>query len=253
MAASLAGARIPQLFKIDHRRTQMILSLVAGVMLGVGILHLLPLSIQLLGDEIVWSCASVLAGLLFMFFLIRIFDFHQHDAPCETDHCDDEHHHRSHRDISWSGLFFGLAIHTIIDGIALAVAYKSAQLSQSTLPAFGIFLAILLHKPLDSMSITTLMTAKNISLARQRITSWVFALLCPLGAALAMLGVSQLNESQTLVLGISLGFSAGVFICISLSDILPEVQFHSHDRFALSGMLIMGIAISVAINFVSGV
>jgi zinc and cadmium transporter len=35
--------------------------------------------------------------------------------------------------------------------------------------------------------------------------------------------------------------SAGVFICISLSDLLPEVQFHSHDRARLTIALLAGV------------
>ena len=43
--------------------------------------------------------------------------------------------------------------------------------------------------------------------------------------------------------------SAGVFICISLSDLLPEVQFHSHDRLKLSAALLLGIVTAWAIGF----
>jgi len=33
--------------------------------------------------------------------------------------------------------------------------------------------------------------------------------------------------------GCVLAFSSGTFVCIALSDLLPEVQFHSHDRLKL--------------------
>jgi len=46
--------------------------------------------------------------------------------------------------------------------------------------------------------------------------------------------------------------SAGVFLCISLGDLLPELHFHSHDRFRLSLMLLLGVAIAVAIEFLPG-
>ena len=51
------------------------------------------------------------------------------------------------------------------------------------------------------------------------------------------------------MLGIMLGLSAGVFLCISLSDLLPEVQFHKHDRWKLSGALILGVAIAYGVGF----
>jgi len=250
--ASFTGGLLPGMLKMTHRRTQMILSMVAGVMLGVGILHLLPQAVQQL-DELQWAFGSALAGLLFMFFLIRLFNFHQHDQPCEGEACDDHHHHQHlQRDFSWTGLLFGLGIHTLLDGIALAVAFDSESTEGRFLPAVGIFLAVMLHKPLDALSITALMQAKRISRFQQNTVNAGFALLCPLGAMLAISGLAQLSDSQALIQGVGLGFASGVFICISLSDLLPEVQFHSHDRFALSGMLLLGIAVAVGIEFLPG-
>ena len=42
LVASLAGGWIPLVIRLTHRRMQIALSFVAGVMLGVGLLHLLP-------------------------------------------------------------------------------------------------------------------------------------------------------------------------------------------------------------------
>ena len=40
--------------------------------------------------------------------------------------------------------------------------------------------------------------------------------------------------------GCVLAFSAGTFVCIALSDLLPEVQFHSHDRLRLFLAVLFG-------------
>ena len=50
------------------------------------------------------------------------------------------------------------------------------------------------------------------------------------------------------MVGCSLAFSAGVFLCISLGDLLPEVEFHSHDRLKLSLTLLLGIALAWGIG-----
>src|SRR5438477_9479723 len=47
------------------------------------------------------------------------------------------------------------------------------------------------------------------------------------------------------ITGAALAFSAGTFLFIALSDLLPEVQFHRHDRVPLfltlvGGVLLMG-------------
>ena len=45
-----------------------------------------------------------------------------------------------------------------------------------------------------------------------------------------------------------MAFSAGIFLCISLGDLLPEVHFHSHDRLQLSGMLLLGVLLALLIE-----
>jgi zinc and cadmium transporter len=44
----------------------------------------------------------------------------------------------------------------------------------------------------------------------------------------------------------ALAFSAGTFLCISLSDLLPELHFHRHDRVKLSVALLLGLAVAHA-------
>ncbi len=262
---SALGGSLPTYFTLTHRRIQLTLSLVSGVMLGVALLHLLPHSIYVLAN-VNLAMGICLGGLLFMFFLIRTFHFHQHDLAVEleeehnhAEHCDHDHETAKHHvhcdhhgslDISWGGLCFGLAIHTIIDGIALAAAVQSDG-SNTILAGLGVFLAIVLHKPLDALSITSLMAARGWDHNRQLVVNLVFALMCPLGAILFALGVNQLMDPR-LVLGVALAFSAGIFLCISLGDLLPEVHFHSHDRVQLSAMLLLGVAIAYGIEMLPG-
>jgi zinc and cadmium transporter len=47
---------------------------------------------------------------------------------------------------------------------------------------------------------------------------------------------------------LALAFSAGTFLCIAAADILPEVQFHRHDRVALSAALLLGLGMALAIG-----
>jgi zinc and cadmium transporter len=46
-----------------------------------------------------------------------------------------------------------------------------------------------------------------------------------------------------------LAFAAGAFICIALGDLLPEVQFHSHDRIRLTALFLLGVGLAVAIGW----
>jgi zinc and cadmium transporter len=257
---SLLGGLLPSRIKLTHQRIQLILSLVSGVMLGVALLHLLPHAVMQFDNNPTPAMVACLIGLLFMFFMVRMFHFHQHDLAVESDHdhkkkelCDDEldhhhvhcDHHSGNVDMSWIGLCFGLSVHTLVDGFALGAAVSSAG---SSLLGLGTFLAIVLHKPLDAMSITSLMAVRGWDANKQLIVNLVFALMCPLGALLFTIGFSQAGEYQSMVLGYSLAFSAGIFLCISLGDLLPEVHFHAHDRFKLSAMLLLGVVIAFAIE-----
>ena len=72
----------------------------------------------------------------------------------------------------------------------------------------------------------------------------VFALVVPLGAAALWFGVSKDGAS---LLPLALAFSAGTFLCIATSDVLPELQFHRHDRIGLSAALLLGLGLAAGI------
>ena len=78
---SLVGGLLPNWVKMTHTRTQVAMSLVSGLMLGVAFYHLLPHSIALLGGAgaIDTSVQWLMLGLITMLLLLRIFHFHQHD------------------------------------------------------------------------------------------------------------------------------------------------------------------------------
>src|SRR4026207_2177670 len=83
LLASLAGGWLPLMVRLTHTRLQVATSFVAGLMLGVGLLHLVPHAreqFQSANLTMVW----VLVGFLAMFFVQRYFHFHHHDVPEEA-------------------------------------------------------------------------------------------------------------------------------------------------------------------------
>ena len=56
--------------------------------------------------------------------------------------------------------------------------------------------------------------------------------------------IADLTESASQYTALALAFSAGTFICIAASDLLPELQFHSHDRFGITCAFILGLVIA---------
>ena len=280
MTASMAGGLAPAMMRFSHRILHLLMSLVAGLMLGVSVFHMLPhasMELQSIDVAVRW----LMGGLLGMFFLMRAFHFHQHvslepseaDAPgaasehahghCGHDHDHDLGHAHSHaghgggppiHKLSWAGIGLGLTLHTLIDGIALAasVADKSAlDGGQQLFVGIGTFMAIALHKPLDAMSITALMASGGWSKRWRLVVNVAFATMCPIGVFLFFIADRmQLLSSHSVLVGAALAFSAGVFLCISLSDLLPEIQFHDHDRVQLSAALLVGVFVAYGISLV---
>jgi zinc and cadmium transporter len=257
--ASLAGGWLPLFVRMTHTRLQFFMSLCGGLMLGIGLLHLLPHAVAVL-DSMDRAVAWMMVGLLSMFFLIRAFHFHQHEPiETETDSSDSHehrhghahHHHHPAQRLNWIGVAFGLGIHSLIEGMALAASVQ-ADAAHGGIGLFGVgtFLAILLHKPFDAVPIAILMRARDASSRLTHLVNAVFALFCPLGVAMFFLGFERFSGHQAAIVGCALAFSAGVFLCISLADLLPELEFHSHDRLKLSTALLIGVAIAYAIGFV---
>jgi len=260
VAMSLLGGRLPSFFAMTHTRTQLVLSFVSGVLLGVAFLHLLPHALSASrGDHGVTATMTwTVIGLLVMLLLQRLLHFQQPDyrGPQSSSH----HHDHAHDvpvthtavSVGWRGVLLGLLFHAFIDGMALGAAMAGASYSkESTIPGLAIFIAILLHKPLDAMSITALMKAGGVSATVRGFTNLVFALVCPLGAVVVYLLLTGGGELRDVTLTPVLAFSAGAFICIALGDLLPEVQFHSHDRIKLTLMLLLGLAIAYLIEWAS--
>jgi zinc and cadmium transporter len=254
---SLLGGLLPNWVRMTHTRTQVIMSFVSGLMLAVAFYHLLPHSIALVGgplaaDVSVWW---LMIGLIAMLLLLRMFHFHQHDFSHEEDEHHDHHQHDHDKTtahpMSWLGIALGLGLHTIIDGIALGAVIQGEASGEATgLLGIGVFLAILMHKPLDAMSITAVMEAGGWSRTARATTNAIFAFMCPIGACVILFCVGFIESSRDDVVGVALAFSAGAFICIALSDLLSEVHFHSHDKGKLTVAFLLGIILAYAIGAV---
>jgi len=230
-------------------------SFVAGVMLGVGLLHMLPHALEQARisapeskDLEVTIMLWVLAGLMTMFFIERFFCFHHHEVEggevaCQHDHEEEGsgHGHQHGHDLTWSGAALGLTLHSIIAGVALAASVEHGH-GSLPLAGLGTFLVILLHKPFDSMTIATLMAHGGWSMPWRHLVNGLFSLAIPMGAAIFYVGIME--QSSGAMVAYALAFAAGTFLCIALSDLLPELQFHDHDRGKLSLALLAGLALA---------
>ena len=264
-AAAMAGGSSVALVSMSHRMTQVLLSFTGGVLLGVGLLHLLPHAALELGGNVDTTMQWALVGFFAMFLLERAFHGHaHHSAESACGH--EDHDHGGHQPDAaghvhaptagrrrgpwaWCGAFAGLALHSLADGAALA-ASVGADAAHGAGPLAGVatFLAILLHKPLDAAIIATLMQDAGASRGMKLAANLAYAAVVPIGAIAFLASLPLFGGSQAMVLGVALAVAGGAFVCIAAADLLPEVQFHTHDRVLLTTVLVLGLGLAWAIT-----
>lgn len=282
--ASLLGGMIPLVVRLTHKRMEIAVSFVAGLMLGVGALHLLPHAIVELGPDasLDYITLSLLGGFLAMFFVERYFCYHHHDAPDETPEeaahalrCEHGHAHghgHSHADAShgdhsqavddagvpmqgdhamtWTGAAIGMTLHSLLDGVALAAAVAADNSGhQHVLAGFGTFLVVFCHKPFDSLTLGTLLARGTRPSPFRHVVNSLFSLAVVGGVLLFHAGLAGTPGRHDAFLACSLSFAAGTFLCIAMSDLLPELQFHHHDRAKLSLALLLGLAVAWCVGY----
>jgi zinc and cadmium transporter len=254
---SLVGGLLPLRGKITHSRLQFYLSLSAGFMLGASFFHVMPDAMDALKNEFkfgVWMSLGVVG----LFCIERFIAPHSHEMDGGGHHHSHEHSHaheghdhaHDHRAAApavagWMAVL-GLTIHTFMNGVGLAgQVYKDfggKDAASLALPGLTIFLAIFFHKPADALAISTVLSRKGVERWKLILVQIGFVSMVPIGAAAFYLteGLIQENLRGELT-GAALAFSAGTFLFIALSDLLPEVQFHRHDRIPLFLALLLGV------------
>ena len=258
LLVSIAGGMIPVWVRLSHRWMECAVSFVAGVMLGIGLLHMLPPRAPA-GDKFrlapgnrqhashavaAWrACLRCFSSNAFSVFttmkskMAKLLATTVLKATTIT----------ARTTISpGAAQRLGLTLHSVIEGIALAAGVAHGH-ETVRLAGLGTFLVIILHKPFDSMTIATLMAHGGWSLTWRHVVNGLFSLAIPLGILIFRFGLMGEGDGGE-TLSHALAFAAGTFLCIALSDLLPELQFHDHDRGKLSAALLLGLALAWGIS-----
>jgi zinc and cadmium transporter len=258
LIVSLMGGGVPFLGRVTHSRLQLYLSFSAGVMLGASFFHVMPDAIAMAGSTFGWWMSLGVVGL---FCIERFVAPHSHEmsSKLQQEHhhepgCEHDHEHRAAPAVAGWMAVVGLTIHTFMNGVGLAGAvqfdFKEESSTAWVLPGLALFLAIALHKPADALAISTVLTRKGVARGKITLVQLGFALMVPLGAAVFLVTSGAIEENlRNQLTGAALAFSAGTFLFIALSDLLPEVQFHRHDRVPLFLSLLAGVILMGAIAY----
>jgi zinc and cadmium transporter len=254
LLGALAGGALPLFANV--RRSDLLLSFSAGVMLGAAFFHMLPEAVEGAGAAVV---PFVLVGFLFLYLLERFVLVHvcaepgpnrrlsTAGAPLSGNGAEHEHHDHPHPDgtgcdVHTLGIaaWVGMSAHTLVDGFALGAASIQPQLGML------VFVAILAHKIPNSFSLSAILLSEGYSRAKAVSMNAAFALMVPAGAGLYVLLREAVHVEK--FTSLALAASAGTFLHLSLSDILPDLHRRGATRWRLSAAMVAGIAVMGALT-----
>lgn len=256
LLGALAGGALPLFASV--RRSDLLLSFSAGVMLGAAFFHMLPEAVEQGGKEALPFAA---VGFLLLYLAERFVLVHvcaepgpnrrlstagaplpHHEGERDHDHGAHGHPDGTGCDVHTLGLaaWLGMSAHTLVDGFALGAASATPELGAL------VFLAILAHKVPNSFSLSAILLSEGYSRARAVAMNAAFALMVPVGAGVYVL-LRELVHVQRFT-ALALAASAGTFLHLALSDILPDLHRRGASRWRLSAALVGGVALMFALT-----
>lgn len=199
------GGWLPTVRTWSKSTFKMIISFCAGVLLGAVFFHILPESAPVLGDNLGYP---IMVGFLLIFLLVKFIMVH----PCEEGDCD-------YHTVGMAA-YVGIGIHSVLDGVAIG----AGSLMNMSLV---IILAVTIHKFPAALALSSMLVkGGEYSRGKILVSMFIFALATPLGAIFALALLKSMDE---VMVAVALGVSAGTFLFISISDLLPTV-YEEHEK-----------------------
>ena len=199
----------------------------AGALLAAAFLDLLKEGLAQADAEVIllWT----LGGLLFFFILESALNWFHH-------HHEHDEHEVDHVDPTVSLVITGDIIHNFIDGIAIAAAFLV-----SVPTGIVTTIAIAAHEIPQEIGDFGLMLKKGLSRKKVLIVN----ILSALATTVAAIIFYSMGQTNSALIPSLLGVTAGFFIYIAVSDIIPTIH-HSTTRKSLnikSGLLLLGVLV----------
>lgn len=210
--------------KWAKRNIMHLMSLAAGLLLGAAFVNIIPESMELNKNSILF----VLGGFLLFYLIENLIMIHS----CSEKYC------KKHEVVGAVSLL-GVGLHSLVDGFAIGIGFEISE-------TVGIVasVAVIAHEVPEGMSSIIVAYYGGINRARALFYSTLVALATPFGATTTYLFMRNLPDA---FLGSLLGIAAGSFIYVSAADLIPE----THKRFNLFNVawLLMGLFVSIAISW----
>lgn len=210
--------------KISH----FLASFAAGVLLGTAFFDLLPEAMHeaggIAGDVLSWT----LLGIVFFFLIERFINwFHHHGEFNEL---------KEKSKSTLPLIIIGDTVHNFIDGVVIAATFM-VSIPLGIITALAVFA----HEIPQEIGDFGLMLHKGLSRKNIILVNIASAFVAVAGALLTYL-LGDIIEGYVPLL---LGLTAGFFIYIAASDLIPEIHYEKRRGFAFieSLLLILGIVV----------
>jgi zinc and cadmium transporter len=191
----------------------LLISLSAGALLGDAFIHLLPEVVEVSGGFTLKISFLVLLGIVGFLFLEKfVLWHHHHTIETPEDHAKQEHHH-SHALGTMN--MIGGALHDFLDGMIIAASFLV-----SPVVGIGTTIAVILHEIPQEIGDFGVFIHSGFSVKKALLINFLSGLLGLAG----VLFVLVLHQSSELVTGYLIPFTAGAFIYIAGSDLIPEIK-----------------------------
>jgi zinc transporter ZupT len=195
----------------------------SGVLLGAAFLHIIPEAVALSGSR---------AGLGLAGAFVAIFAVEQFGLAHACPECVAERPCRVHP-MGWIA-FSALGLHSLMDGLSIAAGFAASE-------ALGIVAAaaVLVHKVPTGISLAAILLGAGFSTLGAFLLTVGVALATPVGTLASWGLLIQLTPGM---LAAILGVSAGSFLYIGASDILPRL--HEERSLPVFLLLVLGLAVT---------
>jgi len=210
VAETIGGAIVVMRREWPARAQEYLLALSAGFILALVFLELIPESIGAAGPG---APLAMLAGYAVLHFVEHTIVGHLHFG-------EETHHELMISRAASLSTLGGLFLHSFFDGFAIGAALQFTH-------ALGVlvFVAVLLHKVPEGLTIASVMLAARHSRRAALLASAAVGCATLLGVA----AVPLIAGDSEVLLGYALAFSAGIATYVGATDLVPEINA-SHNR-----------------------
>lgn len=223
----------------------LMVSFAVGAMLGGAVIHLIPRSYELLDGDGTLVGVLVLAGVL-AFFVLEKFLHWRHDHGAAMAATEGGSGGEEVRPFAMMSLL-GNAAHNFLDGMVIAAAYLVS------IP-LGVVAttAVMLHEVPQEMGQFGVLVSGGFEPKRALVVNFLAGLAGVAGAVVSLLLGAALEGYEAYLLPIT----AGTFIYVAGSDLIPELHHH-HSHPAIKSvwqfvMIVLGVGVMLLPAFLGG-